>query len=261
MKKKILIITSALLLALTCVPVYADHGMPIEPSYTAAISIYGADYYREYQDYENGNVSGRLDGGTRFYVWEDYNNGWILGTENANASSDDYESFVYISPNDLVNESTTISPDVGEKEASPVKAITTDELNVRSGPGIGFKVLKILKKDTELTYDYTFNTYTKWMYVQADGTQGWVSGDYLRTITAPDVSAETNNTQTSEPAVTKQEPAATEQETQSTAAADKRTAVAGIILICVGVAVLIAAFVLYYLRQNKRKVESLKVKE
>lgn len=252
--KKILIITCTLLLALTCVPVYADHAAPQEPSYTAAINIYGANYYNDFEAFQQGNASGTLDGGTKIYVWEDFGDAWIRGTENANATAKDSRTFLYILKSDLIDESTTISPDVGEKESSPVKAITTDELNVRSGPGIGFKKLKVLKKDTELTYDYTFNTYTKWMYVQADGTQGWVSGDYLRTIDAPAVSTETNNTQTGETT-------ATEQETQSTAASDKRTAVAGIILICIGVAILIAAFVLYYLKQNKRKVESLKVKE
>lgn len=253
MRKKAIILAFAMLLTLACIPAYADHGMPMEPSYTVAISIYGAKYYRDQADFQSGASSGSIPGGVKFYVWEDFDQGWLLGTDNANLGNSEQDQFVYISSSDVVSESESISPDVGQKTESEMKAVTTDELNLRCGPGTGFKVMKVLNNNTELTYDYTFQTDTTWMYVNAGGERGWVSGDYLRTtgsaqnVSEPPAQPDSGTAVTGNSAV--QDPVK-----------DKRGIVAGIILICVGIAVLIAAFVLYYMKKKKKEVENLKVR-
>lgn len=252
MRKKAIILAFAMLLTLACIPAYADHGVPTGPMYTVTINIYGTKYYRNYPDYDNGVAGGTIPGGTRFYVWDDYDR-YLLGTTNANLGKDQYEELVIIATGDLVSEDESISPDVGQKTESEMKAVTTDELNLRCGPGTGFKVMKVLNNNTELTYDYTFQTDTTWMYVNAGGERGWVSGDYLRTtgsaqtVSEPPAQPDSGTAVTGTPAV--QDPAK-----------DKRGIVAGIILICVGIAVLIAAFVLYYMKKKKKEVENLKVR-
>ena len=254
MRKKAIILAFAMLLTLACIPAYADHGVPTGPMYTVTINIYGTKYYRTYPDYDNGVEGGTIPGGSKFYVWADYyGNGSLSGTTDPNVSEYQEGALVYISRNDLVSEDESISPDVGQKTESEMKAVTTDELNLRCGPGTGFKVMKVLNNNTELTYDYTFQTDTTWMYVNAGGERGWVSGDYLRTtgsaqtVSEPPAQPDSGTAVTGTPAV--QDPAK-----------DKRGIVAGIILICVGIAVLIAAFVLYYMKKKKKEVENLKVR-
>lgn len=246
MRKKAVALVSAILVALACVPAYADHGMPMEPSYTAAINIYGANYYNSYQDYESGSVAGTIAGGTKFYVWEDYDHGWLCGTDNANLGNEQQDQFVYISAGDVVSGTEAVSPDVGKKTESEITAVTTDELNLRCGPGQGFKSLMVLDKGARLTYDHTFDTDTTWMYVNADGERGWVSGDYLEKVS----SSETDSS-SAEPA------ADNENEDQPVAGApaarDNRGIVAGVVLICIGAALLIAAFVVFYLSRKKKE--------
>lgn len=252
MRKKALILACAMFLSLASVPAYADHGMPSEPLYTVALNIYGADYYSDYTNVENNSASGKLPGGTAFYVWSDYyEDGRLWGTTNANAGTEQSDTFVYIYRSDVVSDTEPVSPEVGQKEAASVHAVTDDELNLRCGPGTGFKSLKVLDKGTEVTYDYTFTTDTKWMYVQAAGVSGWVCGDYLKTVESTESGSEPSVQNTVAPPVDTD----TAEPVQ-----DKRGIVAGIVLICIGVAVLIAAFVLYYLRKKKKEVESLKVR-
>lgn len=244
MRKKAIILAFAVLLTLACVPVCADHGLPSGPMYSVPVNIYGAEYYRDRASCESGNAEGTIPGGTRFYVWSDFDT-YYQGTTDANLSSDNYEELVWISSGSLGSETETISPDAGQKTDSVKKAVATDELNLRCGPGTGFKVIKVLSKNTELTYDHTFDTDTTWMYVDAGGTSGWACGDYLMTTGADEA--------VSEPAAqTGSGPAAPETPAAQETAQDKRGVVAGIILICVGVAILVAAFALYYLNRKKK---------
>ena len=244
MKKQAIVLVFALFFTLACIPVHADHGMPEAPVYTVAISIYGADWYSEYSAMESGSSSGRLTGGAAFYVWQEYDLGY-WGTTDTNAGREQADTFIFILKSDAVSDTEPVSPDAGQREAATVQAITDDELNMRCGPGTGFKVVKVIGKGTEVTYDYTFTTDTRWMYVQADGTSGWVCGDYLETVDAPAV---TDSGTGSQPYG---DTAKSDDTGRQNTVNGKKELVAGIILICIGAAILIAAFVVYYLRKKK----------
>ena len=254
------IILSALLLA-GGIPAYADMGIPDEPRYTVAIDIYGADYYYDWDSMDYGSPDGSYAGGQKFYVWAEYGEGRIQGTTNPKASSDDFDSMPYIYSSDTMRESERVSPDVGDRTEDTVYAATTDKLNLRTGPGTGFKVLKVLDNGANVEYDYTFRTDTVWMYVRADGLEGWVSGDYLRTKkvgtnTEDNANEEaidnTADTQIGDEA-SDNETALKVESPETNAAEDKKKLVAGIILICLGSAILIAVLAIYLLSIKKNE--------
>ena len=69
-------------------------------------------------------------------------------------------------------------PQPGSVEAT----VTAYRLNMRSGPGVGNSILTVLGRGTELTLTYR-NPAGNWVYgTLANGTQGWVHANYLRTI-------------------------------------------------------------------------------
>lgn len=253
MKKVLPVIMGVFLLIMSGMPVLADMGMPEKPEYTVLISIYGADYYITYEDFTARNASGRLAGGQTFYVWNSRYEGGLYGTTDPNAGPDQYNDFVFILNNEGMTPTDMVTPDVGTKTDSTVTASTTDALNLRYGPGTGFKVIKTLDKDTEVTYDYTFNTDTTWMYVNAGGTSGWVSGDYLKTksVAQKEPAAEENKDESVETPADEPEPEGSLQKMEESQGKNKKTLVAGLICICAGVAVLIAVLAAYLLKNRR----------
>ena len=99
------------------------------------------------------------------------------------------------------------------------------------------------------------------MYVRADGLEGWVSGDYLRTkkvgIDTQDNANEealdnTADTQIGDE-VSDNGTALKVDSPETNAAEDKKKLVAGIILICLGSAILIAVLAIYLLSIKKNE--------
>lgn len=58
-----------------------------------------------------------------------------------------------------------------------VTKITTSDLNLRSGPGTNFGVVKVLPKGTFVKVISVNGT---WSNVEVDGVKGWVSNSYLK---------------------------------------------------------------------------------
>lgn len=260
MKNCLHILAILLVFAMSGVYTYADVGVPESPKYTVVIGIYGAPYYSDWDSCSEGTAEGTLTGGLPFYVWTDFGDGVLAGTTNAKASGAQYDSFVYISSDSTLGVNTTIDPDVGERTPETVMASTTDELNLRSGPGTGFKVIKVLSKGTEVNYDYTFRTDTTWMYVNAGGYHGWVSGDYLRTINIKlESGAEDKANDYGDSGSNISDGGSTGELIENggnrvpDTANDEahRKIVAGVILICLGFAVLIAVLAIYILRNRR----------
>ena len=244
--KKLMPLLFIIMLLTSSSLVYADMGMPESPQYTVVINIYGCSYYYEYEDYESDLPDGALDGGQAFYVWLEYSNGGLWGTTDPSAGPDDSNTFIIISSAETTDGSEFVSYDVGEPTGDTVYALCTDKLNVRSGPGTGFRVIKTLEKETLVTYEYTFNAYGTWMYVSADGVEGWVSGDYLRRTEKPSVQppegggGDEGGTGTT----------GTGFNPVQGVAGLKRSSVIGIVLICVGAAILISTVVILVLNKK-----------
>lgn len=55
-------------------------------------------------------------------------------------------------------------------------ATTTGDVNLRTGAGNSFKIIKVLKKGTAIT---VLNKGAKWSYVNAGGTEGYVYNAYI----------------------------------------------------------------------------------
>ena len=254
MKKASVILTLALLLMMNGVCVFADMGMPESPKYKTVISIYDAVCYAQYNDYEAGNSSGTISGGQTFYVWGESNNGLLWGTTDPKGGPNDTSSFVYISSDDVMNASDTVKEKTGAQTEETIFAVTTDKLNVRCGPGTGFNVLTTLDKGTAVQYDYTFANDTTWVYVKSDNGRGWASSDYLKRTKKPQEIKRTGSTE-AEPDVTDTDSADTTADTQVTPeenpAESRRGAIIGIILICIGAAILIATVAAYLLNKNR----------
>lgn len=249
MKKVLSVLIMGLLIIMSSIPVCADMGAPSEPEYTAVLKIEGVPFYIDYEDYQNGKSSGTLTGGQAFYVWDTFDE-ILRGTTDPNAGPDQFLDFVYIYNGDIVSAADMVSPAVGTEVASTT-ATTTDALNLRYGPGTGFKIIKTLNKDTEVTYDHTYKTDTTWMYVNAGGASGWVSGDYLKTktVAAADKKTESEDESKLTPV---QEPDTTGslQRNEGAVVEDKRRFIAGIICICAGVAILITVLAAYLLNRR-----------
>lgn len=54
---------------------------------------------------------------------------------------------------------------------------TTSDLNLRSGPGTNFGVVKVLARGTRV---HLLSTSGNWSNVEAEGLKGWVSNQYLK---------------------------------------------------------------------------------
>lgn len=63
------------------------------------------------------------------------------------------------------------------------RGITTDNLNVRSGPSANYRILTFIPTGTTVTLYYKHPT-TGWYRVYYGGTWGWVSSIYIRSIGA-----------------------------------------------------------------------------
>jgi uncharacterized protein YgiM (DUF1202 family) len=69
------------------------------------------------------------------------------------------------------------------RSCDPCPVVTTDDVNLRKGPGKSYAVIKVIPANTEvLAYAGAKNGYRKVLYGQATG---WVHGDYLRSPNAP----------------------------------------------------------------------------
>lgn len=254
MKKVLSVFMMSFLIIMSGMPVFADMGAPSEPEFTIVLSIEGVPFYGTYEDFDAGSPDGTLTGGQTFYVWGQFDNGSLWGTTDANKGSSQIDSFVYISDSEGMPAAEMVSPDLGIETEGTVTAATTDVLNLRYGPGTGFKVIKTLNKDTEVTYNFTYTTDTTWMYVNAAGTEGWVSGDYLKQKSVADKSADTAAEEESSSTLTPvqgQESTGSLQKTEETAGKDKKRFVAGIICICAGIAVLLSVIAVYILNNRR----------
>lgn len=88
-------------------------------------------------------------------------------------------SVACIFPGIEVNPGETLPPPTDPPPTEPPKemTITTNNLNVRSGPGTGYdKVMKLNKGDTVLVYETKTVNGTEWGRIE----QGWISLDYAK---------------------------------------------------------------------------------
>lgn len=230
--RKIACIISILLIS--TMTVCADMGMPPDnPIYTCIIGFDGAKVMHD----ESGKT---LPAGVTFYVYRDsYPNddSLIEGTTDGTLTGRNSDQFVWIRKADTLSGDYKLSPEQGVKLEDAYNAKTTDALNLRCGPGTGFKVVKVLDKGTKVEYQYTYKADTTWMYVTTGKLKGWVSGDYLQ---------ETGKAQKEEPATVdvEQEP---EKEQLST-----RTTVLITIACCIFAACIVAS-VAYFVLKKKAK--------
>lgn len=83
-------------------------------------------------------------------------------------------------PIPTVTPTPEISPEIEEE---PTQVFTTDNLNVRSGPGLNFAVLDTMPKNTlgEILEGPTQSDgYSWWRITYEDGTDGWSAQDWLK---------------------------------------------------------------------------------
>lgn len=70
------------------------------------------------------------------------------------------------------------APQVAEASSATYK--TTTDLNMRSGASTSYKVVKVLKKGTSVSY---ISTHGSWYKVSVDGKTGYVSSKYVTKVT------------------------------------------------------------------------------
>lgn len=225
---------------------YADIGIPEGTRQQAVIKPGGADYYLNV-DGDNPESAGRLDGGTAFYyVMGSSVNGYHYGTTDVNAADGEAGKFMYVSTEDITYPTEEVFGEIGDR-TNHTQAVTTDELNLRTGPGTGYEVKEVLPKDTKVEYDYTFKTDTTWMYVSVNDMSGWVSGDYLKTVSVETV----EETTTSEETTTVEK---SDEKTDASPSAIGR-GIFPLIAICIIASAVVASLVTYLLLKNKSKEE------
>ena len=243
MKKKLIVLFTALILTVATAVSNADMGMPTSPLYTVVTHVNGTHFVHRNRD---GSTSeGVLAGGQTFYVWMDYDENYYEGTTNPNADMadpDDEQYFVSIPKNEVMRSSDTVSPDSGTYLDEAVRAVATEPLGIRCGPGYGFNKLAEVETGTRLAYDCTFTTDTAWMYVKSGETSGWVNGNYLRTMP--------KNTVSTEPAATDTDKQDKPEEEEEDTAESKRTSIIGMVFICIGSAIIAAAIAYYILSRR-----------
>ena len=61
--------------------------------------------------------------------------------------------------------------------ASAAPAVASGNVNVRSGPGTGFRVIDTLRRGESVDVQYCRGS---WCFVEKRGPDGWVSANYLR---------------------------------------------------------------------------------
>jgi len=244
MKRKIAVIMMSLILAAgSAVIASADIGVLESPAFTVVTGVYGVSYYEEYDEYYKAD--GTLPGGITFYVWHDFD-GVLWGTTDPKVGGEDSEKFVYVMGSDTLSESTVIPPDEGTDLGQTETKVTSEELNVRTGPGTGFKSLKMLPQGAEVRYDHTLNNGLTWAYVTDGDVSGWACADYLRT---PDPGPDTTaaGSSGSSEAVSSD---SSDGSDSGSSDSFEGSRVAGIILICVGSAILIAIIAAYVLKRR-----------
>ena len=251
MKKASMIVALAMLLMMSGVYAYADVGMPPSPKYTVVITIYGADCYKQYSDYESGTPSGTVAGGQAFYVWGENGDSLLWGTTDPDGSANDTSSFVLVSTGDVMDPSDMVSEDAGIKTEETIFAVTTDELNVRSGPGTGFNIMTTLDKGTTVQYDYVLTNTDSWAYVAGSNIEGWVSTDYLSRTQEPQKNTEPAGTGIQDTTNTGDGGTDIQDTTENNSAASRELYITGIVMICIGAAILIATVAAYLLSKNK----------
>lgn len=260
MKK--LVVTFALVAAMLICPlsVYADMGIPSTAEFTVAINLDGCAYYK-YDDMESDGAAGYFPGGIAFYVYDDYD-GYYYGTTESAKDPKNFDKFVYIYASDTVSANENIPPETGEDLGETIESVTTDPLNLRVGPGTGFKIIKTLKKGETVKYTTTIQSEGEWAYVSAGSDNGWVSTKYLdlkkrsKTEALDNENKDNENNDTDADKVDPEEQKPSDETADvgddESPAKDSKYLVAGIICICVGVALLIAAFAVYMLKRKNR---------
>ncbi len=229
---------------------YADMGLPDEPEYTVVTGIYGTNYFKGYDHYDSRKVDGTLYGGQTFYVWDDSYDDVYMGSTDPSFEPGSTGDFIFIYKSETTSSSEYVSPEVGSETAETCYALSTEELNVMCGPGYGFERLEVLPEGTYLEYDRTYKTNTTWVYVTANGVSGWANGDYLRKTRkyeeeeeepeASDIDTEDEYGESDNITYVEQKPDK-----------NKSRMIKGIVLICIGCAILIAALAAYLLSKKK----------
>ena len=252
--KRIIVTFAIIATMLICsMPVYADMGIPTTAEFTVAIRLDGCNAYEDTSDLNSNMPSKYLDGGVAFYVYNDFFFNDTATTETAK-DPQHIENFVYVRPEDTLSSGTEIEQESGEDTGYTVEADTTDELNMRTGPGIGFKVKKTLKKGTGVTYTHTFQGDGEWAYVSAGSDYGWVSAKYLDTKNKTERDAEPSTNVENQDTDDEKDMGEMEMlEDDKADTSSRKYLVAGIICICVGAAILIAAIAYSQLKKRNRE--------
>lgn len=75
---------------------------------------------------------------------------------------------------------TTPIPSVGQQSATSTGTVSASRLNVRSGPGVNYRVLGQLRQGDEVEILDRVNGWLKIVYPAAQDGQAWVSGNFVR---------------------------------------------------------------------------------
>jgi uncharacterized protein YgiM (DUF1202 family) len=121
---------------------------------------------------------------------------------------------------------------------------------MRCGPGVGFKVLEVVPKNTYVEYDRIFEADGSWMYVTANGKSGWVNGRYLKAAVIDNHDDAEEEIEVSDDSTEKQE---SQNNTTVVVSKTRKDKLVGMILICIGIAILVSALAFYLLTKNSEK--------
>ena len=126
--------------------------------------------------------------GTTVTVTEATNSQWYKVKLSDGTQGYIFTEYLKVTSGDI----NSVKPDAGDSGNTPttdgtVKAKTTVDINLRSGPGTTYSVIKVIGSGTTVTV--TEATNSQWYKVKlSDGTQGYFSAQYL-TITAGDINS------------------------------------------------------------------------
>lgn len=130
-----------------------------------------------------------LDTNTSFEITEATNDQWVKVKLSNGTEGYLFKEYVQVTSGDLgsLGGSTSTPTPTPPSANGEVKAVTTTDVNLRSGPATTFKVLDIL--DTNVAVTVTEATNSTWYKVKlSNGTEGYISAQYLK-ITSGDINS------------------------------------------------------------------------
>lgn len=187
MKQKTVVrIVCIVLAAILAASVFAV-AIPLITANAAAKPVKGGSGYisDDYVNLRSGAGTGynvltcmREDTEVTFESGDLYGSDWYKVTEKK-TNKTGYVHKDYVTATDSGSSGGEVVPDDSSSSSGSTGYINDDYVNLRSGAGTGNSVLKVMRKDTKITFVST-TAKSGWYNIKlSDGTTGWVSGDYV----------------------------------------------------------------------------------